>query len=363
MFENEIKINRFTKTDFYDWAIKGINNGLNDSIISKNRAIAQMENPDADDSDILLTTASIANRTVGYKGVLPEVMIYGKEKIKIGWGTTFYIKPEYRGMGVAMMLLQPFIDYYNSNLGSIQSSEKVVKIHQKLGWNCSFLKKTIFILRVYKPRSLIKDGLIKRFVYIIGAWFNYFIEIWHRAWLKKSFKKKFEIDYIETIDDELFKLINEYSKNDVFKKNKERLNWILKYKWAIESPCTERLDQQYYFTYYVKQFSQSSVVIKYDGRVIGLFIFRINEGHMTVPFLYYSENSKNDVFRSILEHSIRLKSFSLKTSNNDLIQFIERSNLFILKKYSKKVSYNHACKIFFSNNGKKIQDGDGDLFF
>lgn len=363
MFENEIIINRFTKTDFYDWVIKGINNGLNDSIISKNRAIAQMENPDADDADILLTIASIGNRIVGYKGVLPEVMIYGEVKIKIGWGTTFYIKPEFRGRGIAMMLLQPFIDYYDSNLGSIQSSEKVVKIHQKLGWTCSFLEKSIFIIRVYKPRNLNKDGLKKRFVNIIGSSLNFFIEIRLRVWLERSFKKKFEIDYIETIDDELFKLINEYSKNDVFKKSKEKLNWIIKYKWAIESPCIERVDEQYYFTNYVKRFYQSSVVVKNDRRVIGLFIFRINEGHMTVPYLYYSENSKNNIFRSILEHSIRLKSFSLTTSNNDLIQFIERSNLLILKKYTKKVSYNHTHKIFFNHIGMNIQDGDGDLFF
>ena len=83
----------FVNSDEYD--------KLKNVPISKIRAISQVNNPRASEDDILLFVAFDEGRTVGYFGVLPD-MIYCKDQVeKIGWGTCFWVDEKYKSQNVA----------------------------------------------------------------------------------------------------------------------------------------------------------------------------------------------------------------------------------------------------------------------
>lgn len=357
---SKIIIKSYTKLEFQSWIVKGIKNGLNDSIISKKRAIAQMNNPDASVEDILITTANINKKCIGYRGVFPEKIYFNGKEIKIAWLTTFFVDPNYRGKGIAKKLMEPIVNYYSDGIGSINSSENALKVYKKLGWKTSFITKTKIVFKLPKPRkNTIKNILLN----IVRPALNYTIELFHHRWLAKSYKEKYEVEYTELIDNSLYQFIINSERSKIFIKSQEKLNWILKYKWASVAPCLVRTNQKYYFTNYVRNFSQHGSIIKQDGNIIGFFILRNSNKHMAIPFLYYSNKNKENVFRSILEHVIELNSFSLTTSNDDLIKYIVDSNLMYLFKKKKATSFSHTGQKYFESIGTDLQDGDGDLFF
>ena len=355
-----ITIKTFTKIDFFSWVINGEQNGLDDSIISRNRAIAQMNNPDAEIEDILLSTAVIDGFCIGYRGVVPEKIIQKKKHIKIGWLTTFFVDPAHRGKGIAKSLMEPIEKYYTKGIGSIHSSENALKVYAKLGWNISYLGKTTFLFRLYIPKNY---TLKKRVLSIFRPGLNYLFDLFHHRWLMKSYLQKYEVEYVELINKELNLFIQNNVKSDIFPKSQERLNWILKYKWAALSPCLPRVNKNFYFTNYLKDFFQYAVSVKTESSIIGFYILRKKNGHLTIPFLYYDNDKKEYVFRSILEHVIELKGYSITTSNDDLVQFINESKLIWLAKQKLKISYSHTNQEYFKMRTLKLQDGDGDLFF
>lgn len=357
-----IIIKTFTKKDFRSWVINGEQNGLDESIISQSRAIAQMNNPDAELGDILLSTATLEGVTIGYKGILPEKVCFNGKVAKIGWGSTFYINPNFRNKGIARKLLEPFIDYYTSGLGSSHSSENVLKLHKKLNWNISYLEKTTFLFRLYKPKNY---TFKKRVLNIFSPGVNYFFGFFHNRWLMKSYQKNFEVEYVDMINDVLYQFIQNNGKSDIFLKSQEKLNWILKYKWAAVAPCLTRVNQKYYFTNYLKDFFQCAVVVKSDSNIIGFFILRKKNGHITIPFLYYNSDKRENVFRSIVEHVIELKGYSITSSNDDLVQFINNSKpeRIWFKRQIIRISYSHTNQEYFIMGTFKLQDGDGDSFF
>ena len=358
-----IKINTYNKEDFNSWVVKGLNNGLDDSIISRNRAIAQMNNPDADINDILITTAVFKGVCIGYRGVFPEKINYKGKRIKVGWLTTFFVDPDFRGKGIAKRLMAPIEKYYSNGIGSIHSSENAIKVYTKLGWNISFIDKSWFLFRLYKPNNYSTNTLIKRTADIFRPALNSIIGLFHNHWLRKNSDQIFELEYTNIIDDRLYSFLEVHSKNDLFFKSQERYNWILKYKWAMVSPCISRTNDKYYFANNIKDFFQCAAIIKRENNIIGFFVLRNRNGNLTVPFLHY-ENSKNKyVFLSILEHIIELKAHSITTSNVDLIRYINESKLARISKKKKIISYSHTKQEHFNNDIFKLQDGDGDLFF
>lgn len=357
---NSILIKSYTKLDFHSWVVRRENNGLNDSIISKNRAIAQMNNPDANDDDILLTIAQINEKCIGYRGVFPENIIYEGEKLKIGWLTTFFVDPSYRGKGMAKKLMEPIINYYNNGVGSIHSSENALKVYKNLGWDISLVSKTTFLFKLHKPNNF---SIKKRIVNFFRPILNFTIVFFHNLWLRKSYKQEFEVEYTDIIDNQLYHFIRNNARMDLFLKSQEKLNWILRYKWPSVAPCIFRTNQKYYFTNYVKDFSQYALIIKVNEEIVGFLILRNKNGHLTIPFFYYADEKKECVFKSILEHMLELKTYTLTTSNKNFIQYIDNSKLIRFAKQKIKISYSHTKQAFFKAKTCKLQDGDGDLFF
>lgn len=360
----QIIINSYSKLDFHSWVVKGENNGLDESIISRIRAIAQMNNPDADSNDILMTTANFNGICIGYRGVFPEKIIQKNKIVKIGWVSTFFIEPKYRGKGIAKSLMKPIENCYNNQLCVIHSSKNAQRVYLKKGWKISFLIRTTFLFRIHKPRNYANNTILKRLLNIFRPLLNWLIGLFHYFWLNKSYKHKYQLEYTDIIDNRLYKFISDHTYKELFPKSKARLNWILRYKWVLASPCIQRTNDDYYFSNYLKDYFQCGVIVKSKNKIIGFFVISKKNGHLSIPYLYYDKKRKTFVFRSILEHVIELKASSLSTFNKNLIEYINKdSQLISFAKQNMKISYSHTRNSFFNNEYSHIQDGDGDLFF
>ena len=163
---DSIVIKIYTKVDFYLWIIKGKDLGLNDKIISRNRAIAQMNNPDAKEDDILLTTANFNGLCVGYRGVFPEEIHYIDKRIKVGWLSTFFIDPKFRGRNIAKMLMGPIEEYYKNGIGAINSSDKAVNPTNVMGTSKLMAERIITSANANSPNTIFSST---RFGNVLGS--------------------------------------------------------------------------------------------------------------------------------------------------------------------------------------------------
>lgn len=362
----EILIRIFKVDDFENWIFKNVQNGLGTSMISRNRAIAQINNPSVEKEDILLTAAYINAKCIGYRGVFPEKVHFGREYLKIGWLSTFYVDPNYRGRGIASKLMEPVINYYTSGIGSLDSAKNAIRVYKKLNWNVTYFERVTLYLKTppsnYNQNSY--NVIVKQyFKTLLRPVVDPVMHILQILWSKYTSSNSFSLKYIELVDDVLMQFIRENSKSNCFNITQDKLNWILKYKWGIEAPCISRTDDNYHFKNYIRSFNQYGLVVYKNSEIQGFYILRQNNGQLSIPYIFYDSKYSRNVFNSILEHAIALKSQAIHTTNESIIEFIRKTKFPIISKYYHKVSFSHTNHRYLENIHCNLQDGDGDLFF
>lgn len=65
--------------------------------ISKHRALSQINNPRAEENDVLLILAKEEGQVLGYTGVLPDMLF---DSIKFGWLSCLWVSEEARGKNI-----------------------------------------------------------------------------------------------------------------------------------------------------------------------------------------------------------------------------------------------------------------------
>lgn len=344
-----VSIKAFKKIDFQQWMFTNTNNGLSEWIISRKRALAQINNPHLNENDLLLTTAWKHNKCIGYRGVFPQLLA-NQINQKVAWLTTFYVLPEYRGKGIASLLMQPIVDYYDGKVASLNSSNSAIKVYQKLNWDIHFFERATYYY-----------GLPRKTMTAVSKPINAILKIANRIINPISLNKDIQIRYLCCINESIFEFIKQYS-TDLVPKSKDYYNWVITNEWGLEAPFKSNSDP-YYFSNESSQFKQYTLSIYLKNQLIGFYVLRVNEGVISVPFLYFASAENMNVFKTILLHAIKLDSFCICTSNDSLKSFLEGNGLYKIKKNYKKISFSHSKLIFQNMESSHIQDGDGDMFF
>lgn len=262
MKNKPIKLKKIRLKELHAFSLKALLDATYNQVlpISPHRALSQTNNPYGHPDDIALLIAFVNNRCVGYLGLMPGLIAHNGHYLKIFYMTTFFVLPDYRGVGIGNMLL------YESKrlkvdillIGMAQSARqafdragfkrlgKLVYYQlqvNRLHYLSSFLENS-FKFMANKAPKLLKLSLIMNRV----ETFTYFIskKIYYRFVLNQARKEKKDFTYtmVKKISDSSFS----FSSHSKFYRGIEAVNWMLKYQWILSAHEEKRPLDNYYFS-------------------------------------------------------------------------------------------------------------------
>jgi GNAT superfamily N-acetyltransferase len=347
-------------------------NQLENYPITRHRALSHINNPRADADDKILYITSHNKKIVGYRLIMVDEIIINQQKEKIGWYSCVWVNPAYRGKGIAKQLVEQSLKDWNNKI----IFQGPVKESQNLYYSTGvFNKASLSGVRGYcrfDSASIIKSKIpslkpISFLFKIMDAVFNLFGDVVLKAKLASNKLNKGLIEVVAEVDEATNAFIIANNKNNLFKRDKTDLNWILKYPWIIQQDHMDEVSKNYYFSSVAKKFEYINVkFLNKNKEVEGFVIYQIRNEHLSIQFASYQDVQLEQVAAMTKEliktHQINFFSTFDKSLTN---YFHKNSGPFLFKKtilrdfyYSKKFEH-----YFNQNPTLTFEAGDGDMIF
>lgn len=265
MLNKGVRIERITIGELYSFACRALERAAPDEPIpiTKHLALAQQHNPYAGQHDIGLVVAYVGGRCAGYMGLIPGLLRTGEQLSKVYWGSTLFVAPEYRPMGVGIFLIKNILSLKCDFVGA-EMSLMAEQVWRKLGLLGRLPARDCYVLDVNplnvadSPlRSLQRcSGNVR---YLSGAAARAFtankrvvfpsVKKYYYRMLRKRCEKKLTcMRYTEVGE------INNFSYEKVpnrphceFHRGLDWINWKLKYRWMLGKDEVDVSYDNYHF--------------------------------------------------------------------------------------------------------------------
>lgn len=334
-----------------EWLMDNKQNGLSAYAIAPTRAFALINNPCAKDNDPAIVVTFDGDRLIGYSAVFADEYVKGNIHGRFFWGTTEWIEPEYRGKGIAGQMMRTLKEAVGiERYIGLESSIASVKLDQKQGSSIELHDKTKFYLI---SKSSLK-GLL------LTTWLGYH----NIKQLKKLADYAFQNEYVNFVDAETYRFVEAHSQNDLFLRQREMLNWILRYPFLIGTYDDVKAKKDICeFGSIVSKYKMEAVKIYVQNELVGFYIVSQTNHERTLRYLYYTEQCRDEVFASVTLNLMRLGIEKIYFMSNELQEFMHMHGI----KHLNRKSYIDKVALTLPPNSKvdkhlHIQGGDGDMF-
>ncbi len=338
--------------------------------ISKVRALSHINNPRLDDNDIIMFMAYHHDKFVGYLGAIPDYIFNDNKKQKIAWLSCMWVDKSMRGKGIAPKLLAKANETWKSNLLIVNFTTTAKSSYDKI--NAFTELKTYQGMRFYRRLKLAELLPAKNKKYIKYKWllqiadfeFNIFNDIKNLI-LSRKIDKNISFEYINNIDNSTKTLVNSHNKNNLTKRTKPELDWIITYPWILTAPLKNDEDKRYEFSVSDKRFLTLNIKVFYKTNLVGFIMLNIRNNHMRIPYFYCDTEKINIISQTILEHIKKLKIDYITVFNSELINELKKSSQFFYKKTQNRTFLitEKLLENFPEVKNYDLQDGEGDSAF
>jgi GNAT superfamily N-acetyltransferase len=330
--------------------------------ISHHRAISHINNPHANDNDTILILAYYENKLAGYIGVLADHMQVNNTLVKIGWLSTLFVHPDYRGKKIAQMLLKEACNLYQENIIITEYTEEAKKMYERSnlfvpqkplqGSSYHFLLNFSEIL----PKKNKNWSHIHPILKLSDKVFNQFLYTIRRY--KKS-EKQFTIT--DNLDSEIKEFIKCFSKLQIFNKDVADIDWITNYPWVLNSNANK--ESNYLFSDFDINFKYIFVKIYDFNRLDTILMLTVRNKKATLQFIF--GNKKNDKINEVL--MIFLTQFTIANIiiyDDDINKKLEKDRFLLVKERNRNFMVHKKLVEILPKDFKfEISAGDGDSIF
>lgn len=336
--------------------------------ISLHRGIAHLHNPRLEAEDTLLILAYEDNIMLGYLGVIPDFLFLNdKVKQKFGCLSCLWITPEGRGKGLGSILLGKGVESWNGMALLSDYVPQTYKIYEKAGVFSQ--PKHIEGLRLYirmdtakilPPKNKIFKKILP-FLKIGDRVGNLFLDI--RFVFGRDRLKKLNIEYIDSVNDEVADFINLFLNQQLIRRGKSELNWILNYPWVKSDQMPDRNSRRYYFSSVDRYFKYQCVILRdTDENIVAFLMFLQRNNDLKLPYAYFHSEYIGDVSEIINGLIVKWKINTFSTFSPELVAYMgSHDHVGLIKK---RVVRNYILSKDLSKvlDGVKfnIMDGDAD---
>jgi GNAT superfamily N-acetyltransferase len=343
----------------------------NDIPITFHRALSQSSNPRLEESDIILLLAYENETMVGYLGILPDLAFFkDRGSAKIAWITSLWVSHHMRGMGIGIKLITKALELWNYNVLSADYVPFTKKLYDKtkLFIDKPYSMKGIRLyiksdLETLLPPKSIFFAKLKWLLKAVDISANILLNM--RLAFYKAEISKLNFEYIDHIDDEINEFIISKQENQLFKRKKEELNWIINNPWILSALQKDYLNKKYYFSSTDKSFHFHSLKVRNSNeKLIAFMIFTERDNTLKLPYLYH-DNCIDSIIQVINYHLLKWGIKTFTTFNPELGHQLRntKSPAILKKEVMRNYMVSSILRAEIFNYDIEIQDGDGDCAF
>lgn len=337
----ELKI--YTVKDLREWLE---NNhpaeGLSERVIAPTRAWAIIHNPYVKDEDAIVSAIFEDGELAAYTASFPDML----DGMRVWWASTLYCYPKFIGKGYGLIAIGSLMEAHEPELTYDRwGAQETVEIFHHFGYQTTYTKR----YRLTDKR-VDASSFKGKFAYCVQELKKSLL-----PWPKAS-KANYTVQYSTTIDDEAYAFMKAHRNNDLWLRDQEMLNWIMAYPFikagTNESECV--------FGSNAKLYKYNVVKVYVTKQLQGEYISRQCDDALSIVYLYYAEEKRDEVFSSIVSQIVAIRPKSFITENYDLLSFV-KNRLYFPKLEEEKVS------LSLPDNQQRLtnftfQLGDGDSF-
>jgi len=331
--------------------------------ISFHRAISHIKNPNLEDDTPVLILAFEDNNLAGYIGILADHLIHKNQKIQVGWLSTLFVHPDFRGKRIAQKLLSKACDEYRGKILITEFTPEAENMYRKSGFftyqsplkgmSYHFLSDLQKILPAKNKKWNTLIPFLKLFDYVL----NSFVKLFNR--IRLSGKEEFTIT--KSMDKESEDFIKQHKKHNSFNRTFTEIDWIVKNPWILNGADPEK--RQYQFSAFEKKFEYLFIKI-YENKILQtLLILSVRNTNAKLHFII---GDRNPLLSSQILHQFAVKNniTNLICFEEDVNQhFSKRNILFRKERYRNFLMHKNLQEIVGSDFIFDVSAGDGDAIF
>jgi len=339
--------------------------------ITKQRALSYMHNPRAVANDVLLIVAYEIDQVISYIGIIPDEIIIANKENKIGIVSSWWVDPNKAKTGIGAILLLKAFNYYNNQIFVGPFSEqagmiyKKIKNFNKLSLSHAYEFKSCYYFK--KSESRFKQIIPNVIISSITFCMNILLRLRQNRWIKHSFLIRnrqlcVEQDYIDNAS-QIF--IEANSKNDLFRRDKDYLEWLVNYPWILELNKDNQIKTRYYFSNDDKKFKISILKIINNNIIIGIIVIQQRNERLTLPYVYINNKYIKDVMTQIVVHFLKSDCEQMLLYNEHIVGQIKALYPpLVINKTTRRREYFISDGYNTKNiKDKLFHDGYGDAAF
>jgi len=331
--------------------------------ITRLRALSQAKNPRASQDDVALIFTHEDNELLSYIGLLPDTVWHGNEQQRVWWNSCWWANEKVKNNG-SMHLFYLACKLTNGKLYFPELTPHTGELLNRMknfttlnvGGVRAYLKLNIADILPARKKAFVK---VRPILLLIDWGINLIYSPFRWNWKKMLQKKDLDFKIIDRIDDEAAHFIGKNNTNELFRRNKEELNWIIDNPWITEGEAQP--NQQYAFSLQAKSFKTVSVKIYENQQIIGFFILLLRNGDAKLTYCYFNENSIANFVDILYKVLLNNNVFTFLSFDSNVSKFIQNNkNPFIFtRKQVKTIAFPKDVEL----QPQAIQDGDGDCAF
>lgn len=339
----------YTIQDLADWLLKNSSNGISDYMISRARAWALINNPEAKSDDIVLSAVFDNEQPIGYTAVFSEqVCVWGE---RYYWGTTQWLEPKYRGKGIAGTMMKNLKDAINHRYIGLDSSISSVKLDQKQGYQIVCYPRYFY---TWKKET---SNILTKYKEIVVQSINLYVQ-------KRLCTVEYTNRILPIISASTYQFIAKHSTTDLFLRSQEMLNWILNYPFLSAIDHDAHIEQEKCaFGAHVNTMELRAMEVYVKYNLAGVYIYSIVDDVFKLLYIYYDNVYKENVFASIINKALHKKSGRFYTFHQELYEYMHSKGI---KNVNSKYTIDQIALTLppgvSVDESLSIQGGDGDMF-
>jgi hypothetical protein len=336
--------------------------------ITRERALAQVNNPRAEDSDVVLFVAYDGDVVVAHLGIVPDLAFGGATERKIGWLTAWWANSDRKYSGAGMLLLMRAMALYKNGIGASGFSEDARKIYaatrkfttiKELPGISAFtrfdaarmLPKRFPILVPVKSALKVCDSVANRFVGLRQA-------LWKS---KYRIPSDVRIEIATEMDAEAGHFVSQHNQNELARRGARELNWIGKYSWMTCVPPHEA--PPFRFATTAGSCRSHHVKIRAaGGELVAVVMLTVIDEHLIIPSCHH-DGQEELVAKVICHQVVRQKVKRITTYRGDLVAEFLRMRFPWVWSSKKTRSWILSGPGVAGESIYSVQDGDGDCAF
>ena len=337
----ELKL--YTVVDLREWLENNRTaEGLSERVIAPTRAWAIVHNPYVNDEDAIVAAIFEDGELAAYTASFPD-MLDGK---RVWWASTLYCYPKFTGKGYGLIVVGSLMEAHEPELTYDRwAAKETVEIFNHFGYQTTYTK------RYHLGDKNIDTSTIKgKFADCVQE-LNKCLHPW-----PKASKAKYTIQYSARIDDDAYAFMKAHSNNDLWLRERDMLNWIVKYPFFKAG----KQGNVCIFGDEAKLYDYKIAKVYVEEQLQGVYVLRRHDEDLSVVYLYYTYEKRDVVLDTIIDCIIANRPKSFVTENEYLYECV-RDNMYFPKNKEEQVSLSLPDNQQDLTN-YIVQLGDGDSF-